>query len=158
MLMKPYWWGLTSLAGAPWSPSSGTVEVVGNEHVFSQGVLDQNRGPEAVEANEHDMSDRGRGRERRFDEGAIHRLERNSLPAKVGGGPASHAVKVGRELSPRKSCQCGEWQVERFGYDSADLDDVIDWNVGRGSGQMRSEARESVDSTLTRRERHVSLN
>jgi hypothetical protein len=43
------------------------------------------------------------------------------LPAKVSGGPASHAVKVGGELSSGKRRQCGEWEVQRVGHHAADL-------------------------------------
>ena len=53
------------------------VEAVGDEYLVSEGVLDRDGRPVAVEAEEHDMADRRRGRKRRFDVRAIQRLERN---------------------------------------------------------------------------------
>ena len=77
------------------------IETLCDEHVLRQGVLDRHDRPVAVETAKDDMSDR-RWLNPRLDGHAIEGLECDSLPVQVDGGPPSHAMKVGGELSARK--------------------------------------------------------
>jgi len=78
------------------------VEVLGDEHGISQDVVDRHDRPPAVEPAAHDMGDGRPWRECRLDEGAVHRLECDPLPAQIGGGPACDAMEVSGDLAPRQ--------------------------------------------------------
>lgn len=130
------------------------IEMLGDEHTISQRVLDRDDRPVAVEATEHHVRDGRVGCERWCDDAAIEDLERDSLPSQVGGRPAGHAVEVGVELSPGEGGQGGEWNVEGFGHRPADLDDGIDRDRRRGSGEVLTEARKTFDRALAGRKRH----
>ncbi len=132
-----------------------TIETLCDEHVFRQGVLGRHDRPVAVETAKDDMSDRRFWLNRRLDDHAIEGLERDSLPVQVGGGPASHAVKVGGELSAGKRREVGQRQGEGFGQGAADLDHRIDGDSGSGSVEVCSEAREPTDEALAGGKRHV---
>ena len=92
---------------------------------------------------------------RRLDDSAVEGLERDPFPAQVGGGPPSHTVKVGGELSPGKRRELGQWQGEGFGHGAADLDHRIDGDSGSGSAEVGTEAREPIDRVLARWKRHT---
>ena len=131
------------------------IETLCDEYILREGVLDRHDRPVAVETAEDDVSD-GRFRSnRRLDDHAIEGLERDSLPVQVGGGPASHAVKVGGELSAGKRRERRRWQSEGVRDGAADLDDSIGGDSGSGSGEVRTEAREPTDEALAGGKRHV---
>ena len=84
------------------------VEPLCDEQVFREGVVNRYDRSVAVETAKDDMSDRRAWLNRRLDDHAIEGLERDPLPAQVGGGPPSDAVKVGSELSVGKSRELGQ--------------------------------------------------
>lgn len=130
------------------------VEAISDEHAVRQGVLDRHDRPVAVETTKDDMRDRRVRPEQRLDDQAIERFERDPVPMQVGGGPPSHAMEVGSELPAGKRHKLGHWQSEGFGHGAADLDRRINGDVGRGSVEVRAEAREPIDGALARRKRH----
>ena len=71
---------------------------------------------------------------RRLDDRAIEDLERDPLPAEVGGGPAGDAVKVGGELAAGKPCELGQRHGDGLGDGAADLDHRIGGDSGRRAG------------------------
>src|SRR5881397_894593 len=144
VLTKPYWLGLTSRAGAPWSPSSGWPS---RRSAMSTS---------SARASSIDMTDRRARWNRRLDDHAIEGLEGDPLPVQVGGRPPSHAVKVGGELSAGKRRELGQWQGEGFAHGAADLDHGIDGDSGRGAVEVRTEAREPIDGVLAGGKRHAA--
>src|SRR5438093_5019196 len=131
------------------------IETLCDEHVLRQGVLDRHDRPVAVETAEDDVSDRRVRLKRRLDDHAMEGLERDSLPVQVGGGPPSHAVKVGGELSAGKRRELGQWQGEGFAHGAGDLDHRIDGDSGKGAVEVRTEAREPIDGVLAGGKRHT---
>ena len=131
------------------------IETLCDEHVLRQGVLDRHERPVAVETAEDDVSDRRVRLKRRLDDHAMEGLERDSLPVQVGGGPPSHAVKVGGELSAGKRRELGQWQGEGFAHGAGDLDHRIDGDSGKGAVEVRTEAREPIDGVLAGGKRHT---
>jgi hypothetical protein len=84
------------------------IEPFCDEQVFREGVVNRPDRSVAVETAKDDMSDRRAWWNRRLDDHAIEGLERDLLPAQVGGGPPSDTVKVGSELWAGKSCELGQ--------------------------------------------------
>src|SRR5438093_2495170 len=131
------------------------IETVCDEHVLRQGVLDRHDRPVAVETAKDDVSDRRVRWNRRLDDHAIEGLEGDPLPVQVGGGPPSHAVKVGGELSAGKRRELGQWQGEGFAHGTADLDHRVDGDSGGGAVEVRTEAREPYAGVLAGGKRHA---
>src|SRR2546427_12102113 len=130
------------------------IETLCDEHVLRQGVLDRHERPVAVETAEDDVSDRRVRLKRRLDDHAMEGLERDSLPVQVGGGPPSHAVKVGGELSAGKRRELGPWQGGGVSQGARDLDHRDDGGRGEGAGGGGTAAREPIDGGLAGGERH----
>ena len=154
VLTNPYWSGLTSRGCAVVTVERTAIEMIRDEHIGCQGVLDRHDRPVAVETAEDDVRD-GRVGVKRLDDRAIEGRERDALPAQVGGGPPSHAVKVGGELSAGKRRELDQREVEGVGDGAADLDRGFGRDSGRRSVEVRTEAREPVDRALARGKRHV---